>query len=193
MWDKNADCRTPYITSTHTQPRSHAWRGKWLTRKQFTHLHASFSFRILIGQPYPSRSSSLSFSHFSLSLSYSLASSIFPWALFLYSAFLDAVEGFFFKWRALGTVNDRLAFLMLSSSAAPVTAAASFDPIGDHRFSAFASTADVDLYWDSTPLPHISLYSFPNRLEFLAVFTYCPFNGIYPVEFYRYLALILIL
>jgi len=39
---------------------------------QFTHLRGSFSFGVLIGQPYPSRSSSLSPSH-SLSLSHTLS------------------------------------------------------------------------------------------------------------------------
>lgn len=45
-------------------------------------LRISFSFGFLIGQPYSSRSSFLS-------IPYSLPPYIFPWALFLYTAFSD--------------------------------------------------------------------------------------------------------
>lgn len=146
--------RTPYITGAHAHARSRTctrtW-GKWLTRErsgeQCCTIHASTRLVLFRGSHWITLSIKVILPP-SLPRPLRPSLSIFPWALFLYTAFSDR-RVFFYNVPLEPTMTGFVAFPALSSSAAPVTAAAPFNPIDDHRFSAFTSSADVDPYWDS--------------------------------------------
>lgn len=152
--------RTPYIIGAHVHARSRTCtrtRGKWLTRErsgeQCCTIHASTRLVLFRGSHWITLSIKVILP-LSLLLFFLPSLSIFPWAFFLYTAFSDTIEGFFFysgvplepTMTGLRFLRYLAAWHLLQPLLLSIRSA-----IID--FLPLPLLADVDPYWDSSLLP----------------------------------------